>query len=712
MDLRKIDLFSQSFQFNVGGQQIRQGTKTGAFLSLVILLITIVYFIYLSYQYFTNQIDPKFRAQRFITEDTTEIALRNDLIGFRFEYDVNTSIDSLQAQQNLTYLVHYAYFLYQNQSHLKQIPVKIIKCTNQELEGFNCLDFSSISNNNLMLNTKQNILSQILIYTYGCYDIDSVKSTIPNNCANQTDIDNMINGEQAQFSLKLFTSQYNTTSQKVQVNYRNAQIILLSDQFALTILKAQKQITNIKQGFLIQSEKEFSSPIEYQLSNQNFDRNFSLSNAQFDPYIQVNLLMDEIIQQFQIQYPTFPEIISIVNGTFALLMTLGLLGRFLSKKQLNEEIYLLFLQNMYHDTYEQLISANKIFEQKERICLNTQSKNNNKNIEECVDTIDSPNLAVPNFSTKLKQWVDTSSKINDFSDQLLKKTLETEYQDNQIIQTKLNNTNSVFSFTNADIEQDQDKSNFVHQFKLDFVPQSSKSDQMADKQLQQLILSKFQEGNKQKQQKDQNQQVLRKFSLFSLNQEDKGINKSAPKASLFMEKSNKLDISSTSNSIDKKKRVLSISVKKSQFGQKSLSNSTKIQRNKNQDVNEIAEHFKQKLKLLSDQKISEKIKNIIFSMKILKKKQSNEFKDLDSSIKKLIDSQVNKSLDILQVYKEIIFIKKALMILLTKDQLAAISLVGCSPYFLSKELFDIEKKKYQELYQKIFIQMLKQRFSK
>ncbi|EAS07886.2 AMP-binding enzyme family protein (macronuclear) [Tetrahymena thermophila SB210] len=696
MDLRKIDLFSQSFQFNVGGQQVKKGTKAGALLTIAILFSTLIYFIYLSYQYYSNQIDPKFRAQSFITEDTTEVELRNDLVGFRFEYNVNTSIDSLQAQQNLTYLVYYAYFLYQNQSQLQQIPVNIIKCTNQELEGYNCLDFSSISNYTLMLNTRQNILSQILIYTYGCYDIDSVKSTVPNNCANQTDIDNMINGEQAQFRVKLFTSQYNTTSQQVQVNYRNAYIILLSDQFTLITLKAQKQMTNIKEGFLIQSEKEFSSPIEYSLSNQGFDRNFSLSETYYDPYIQITLVMDEIIQQFQIQYPTFPEIISLVNGTFALLMTLGIIGRFLAKKQLKEEIYLMFLQNMYNDTYEQLIQANKIFEQKERICLDTQSKKYNENVEEYIDTIDSPNLAARKFSTKLKQSVEASPKINEFSDQLFKKKLETEFQENQIFQTQLKKTNSVFSFANTENEQDLNKQNFVRQFKLDTDPQSSKRDSIVDQQSQQLIYSQFQEGDKQNQQKDQNQQVLRKFSLFSLNQEDKGINKSAPKASLFMEKSNKLDISSTSNSMDTKKRVLSISVKKSQFGQKSLSNSTKIQRNKNQDVNEIAEHFKQKLKLLSDQKISEKIKNTIFRMKILKKKQSNEFKDLDLSVKKLIDSQVNKSLDILQVYKEIIFIKKAMMILLTKDQLAAISLVGCSPYFLSKELLEIEKKKYQE----------------
>ncbi|EAS07885.2 transmembrane protein, putative (macronuclear) [Tetrahymena thermophila SB210] len=708
MDLRKIDLFSQSFQFNVGGQQIRKGTKTGACLTIVILLSTLVYFTYLSYQYYSNQIDPKFRAQSFITEDTTEVELHNDLIGFRFEYDVNTSIDSLQAQQNLTYLVHYAYFLYQNKSHLKQIPVKIIKCTNQELEGYNCLDFSSISNYTLMLNTKQDILSQILIYTYGCYDIDAVKDDVPNNCANQTDIDNMINGEQAQFRVKLYTSQYNTTSQEVQVNYRNVYIILLSDQFALTTLKAQKQMTNVKSGFLVQSDSTFSSPIQYSLSNQGFDRNFSLSETYFDPYIQITLVMDEIIQQFQIQYPTFPEIVSIVNGTFALLMTLGIIARFLSMKYIKEDIYLLFLQNMYHDTYEQLIQSNKTFEQKERICLDTQSKKFNENADENFETLDSPNLAVPNFLTKSKQWVESSPQYKECSHLQLKNTLETEQQDNQAYQTQLKKFDSVISSVNNDTECDQNKLNSARQFmKLDLVPQQNKPNSDVDQQLSKLVQSQVQEDDKQKQQEVQNQQLFRKFSLFSLNQEDKNFNlskipqspppnKSLPKAAQLTEKMKQLDMKSSSNSMDIKKRKLSVSVRKSQFGLKSLSNSPQTQQNKNQDVNQIAQHLNQKLKLLQDQKISESIKNAIFRMKIWKDKQSNEFKELDSSVKKLIDSQVNKSLDILQVYKEIIFIKKAMMILLTKDQLAAISLVGCSPYFLSKELFEIEKKKYQE----------------
>ncbi|KAL4500243.1 hypothetical protein ABPG73_011351 [Tetrahymena malaccensis] len=53
----------------------------------------------------------------------------------------------------------------------------------------------------------------------------------------------------------------------------------------------------------------------------------------------------------------------------------------------------------------------------------------------------------------------------------------------------------------------------------------------------------------------------------------------------------------------------------------------------------------------------------------------------DKQLKK-IQNQVKKQSDIYQIYKDIIFLKKAMMIILSKEQLAAIQIVGCSNEFL------------------------------
>ncbi|KAL4463218.1 hypothetical protein ABPG74_007219 [Tetrahymena malaccensis] len=102
---------------------------------------------------------------------------------------------------------------------------------------------------------------------------------------------------------------------------------------------------------------------------------------------------------------------------------------------------------------------------------------------------------------------------------------------------------------------------------------------------------------------------------------------------------------------------------------------------------EISQYFTKKLEIIQNSNVSKNIQKIIFGSKLWKKKEDkNNNQEFDISVKQLIESQVEKSLDILQLYQDIIFLKKAVMVLLSKDQLAAISLVGCSPYFLGKEI--------------------------
>ncbi|KAL4454016.1 hypothetical protein ABPG74_003899, partial [Tetrahymena malaccensis] len=61
--------------------------------------------------------------------------------------------------------------------------------------------------------------------------------------------------------------------------------------------------------------------------------------------------------------------------------------------------------------------------------------------------------------------------------------------------------------------------------------------------------------------------------------------------------------------------------------------------------------------------------------------------------KRAIDDHINQSLDILQLYKDIIFFKKAISILLGKDQLAVLQLIG-----LSSEYFKQQPKTQNEDY--------------
>ena len=52
--IKKLDLFSKAFQFNVGVNQERKKTIFGGLISILIILISLSYFGYLTYLYFWN----------------------------------------------------------------------------------------------------------------------------------------------------------------------------------------------------------------------------------------------------------------------------------------------------------------------------------------------------------------------------------------------------------------------------------------------------------------------------------------------------------------------------------------------------------------------------------------------------------------------------------------------------------------------------------
>ncbi|KAL4484581.1 hypothetical protein ABPG74_019758 [Tetrahymena malaccensis] len=117
--------------------------------------------------------------------------------------------------------------------------------------------------------------------------------------------------------------------------------------------------------------------------------------------------------------------------------------------------------------------------------------------------------------------------------------------------------------------------------------------------------------------------------------------------------------------------------------------------NRNQDLQnsqQNVEYYASKLKVVQDQKVLNEAKQFLFKKKrvinfyqlfdlrrLCKKKQIDEVYYEEQKIaKKGIEKEVSKSMQILELYKDLIFLKKSVMVLLKKDQIAALQLVGYS----------------------------------
>ncbi|KAL4469559.1 hypothetical protein ABPG74_004812 [Tetrahymena malaccensis] len=96
------------------------------------------------------------------------------------------------------------------------------------------------------------------------------------------------------------------------------------------------------------------------------------------------------------------------------------------------------------------------------------------------------------------------------------------------------------------------------------------------------------------------------------------------------------------------------------------------------------------MEALHSLQISQKVQKYISQLRFCRSKKKQQITGIENQQLKQIFLQMNKELNILNLYQDIQFIKKAIMIILTSDQLAALQLVGISQNFLNLDINDVE----------------------
>ncbi|KAL4505925.1 hypothetical protein ABPG72_013686 [Tetrahymena utriculariae] len=213
------------------------------------------------------------------------------------------TVDEYQQQYNKTYVIFYPLLTYQdaNNNIYNTFPLQIVQCTDPSLKKFKCLDFSNVSNYTLMQDTSNNIniISQIYLNMYRGLDLNFQKTTVPNNCADQTEKDDVINGNEAFVFLKLKSEQYNTTSKFIQKNYRTIYNYVYTQIFFTSTINTQQQESYVNQGLVFQSQEKYTSPISYSWSTQSFNRQLDpTTGAGLSALITVTIQMDQVVQYF------------------------------------------------------------------------------------------------------------------------------------------------------------------------------------------------------------------------------------------------------------------------------------------------------------------------------------------------------------------------------------------------------------------------------
>ncbi|EAR89278.2 AMP-binding enzyme family protein (macronuclear) [Tetrahymena thermophila SB210] len=635
MQLQNIDLFSQPFQFNIGKNKMRKRTILGAILSISVISIILGYFIYLLYQYLNNLIDPTYRSQSVIVNDRIDLDLNNDLFAFQYQINGTYSVRDLEVQQNKTYLVFLPYFLSTDGNLIK---LNFTQCSNSELSDFQCIDFSTISQNNTLALGKNNLRSSIIFLGYRCQDVDIYKTTIPDNCAAPSDIDMILNNPSAAFQVKLYTSQYNITSQQMEVKFRNQYINLQGGQFVFTTFNVIKQQTIIKQGPVFQTDSTFSSPIQYNPFVQSYDRQTAFENTGLTLIMQVTIELDEIVEFTQIQFPTITSVFAQCNTVITALMCIGIIGRYISQKLLEQDIFMLILQNIFSNNYQKVLKTNNICSKEEDPLIDQLVQTKKNMLKEVVENTES--IAIPSFNTKLKESIEMQQS-SPCSSQLYENYQQQDEIKEQHLENKL-------------------------------VQNTPHSENLKISEIQITTLNTRQTENDGLENFSYCEKKLLSPNPFKLINPQQ-LTRNSPKNNQKINFTNKLASKNCQENSINQQNLISISVEKEN---KDNEGEFKLK------FKEKIEHYSKKLFQLKDEILKRKAQKILFNFRyyftIRNRKDIHQNKGMNSFETKVVENQIHQTMDVLQLFKDFIQLKKAVMVLFSKEQLAALQLVGCS----------------------------------
>ncbi|KAL4498392.1 hypothetical protein ABPG72_013198 [Tetrahymena utriculariae] len=164
-------------------------------------------------------------------------------------------------------------------------------------------------------------------------------------------------------TIKLYTSsQYNTASKTIETNFKNQNALIPYNQRMNIETKAQKHITLVKDGLLIQSQQSYTSPISYIINQQSLGQ-YKENPSTLLPanqIINIGYSVDETVQYIDVQFSTYPEVLTLCNSTLALLMCVGFLGRQMAQQVITQELFLFTLQKIYKGTFQKIFKVNNL----------------------------------------------------------------------------------------------------------------------------------------------------------------------------------------------------------------------------------------------------------------------------------------------------------------------------------------------------------------
>ncbi|KAL4508097.1 hypothetical protein ABPG72_021470 [Tetrahymena utriculariae] len=477
----------------------------------------------------------------------------------------------------------------------------------------------------------------------------------------------------------------------MQNNYKTISLALKSNIQLNSQISTTKQVLNIQKGLFWQENLTFEKPSDYQIESTGYN-NFTFSSTlkTDNSLALIEIKLDNKIQYSNIKFASIMDIVKEFNSLAIIVVFLIAFGRYFVRKLMLEDIYLVFLRNIYQNTYLNQLDLNQIFRKRQIRSLKPQSP------EDLTEKKESINI--PSIVTKSRKYLEPFQYLSKNKEDSI--VQGNDLRHSSILRHTFAN-NQAGDFQKLDLFE-----NTVNNY-INFPSKEPTLTNRLQEQILQLSESSFLPNPNLNTNQNQNVNyylnnpinLIKIASHQNLNKSQKYIKQDIPaRRDSLKGKNNPLSPFKVTHSIKLKENsnnqqsIVSNFLSKNNIGQSNYylktQNKLDYRGEQNQDQNnpqgisqfcvlklENTESCADNLYALQNRNFGSKLKETIF--KLWNKPQKlgrQEWKKTEN----LLKEQVEKNLDILQIYKDLIILKKAIMLLLSKEQYAALLLTGCS----------------------------------
>ncbi|KAL4445017.1 hypothetical protein ABPG74_018745 [Tetrahymena malaccensis] len=359
--LKKIDLFGTPFAFEMGTGNDKMKTNVGGLLTLAVVSVSLLYFGFLNYMFFSGSVNPKISAQQKRLTKNFSLPILSDLLWFDIR-NLDTD-ETLMKKQKLLGQQFISYKAYLQQSDSKgnrindiQIPIDFCQnLTNNDQVDPNsqCLDFSGLTKEQAQLQVFASYGFDTKIYI----EIDAVCSGDLNTCLNSDLFDQYVFGDSATFVMSVKEQQFDS-----EKNQLDTKIVDLQWDLDPTLIQTSKVIlqstqTTVQSGFILQQQTKYLHFSDANNNNNSYKTRdiTSIIKKSIVARFFISLSSTQYIQN--IQYAQYPEILAQFASILNVLLLFGVLGAIIAKT----DIYQFFIDFKLKEYYK--LTAFKILRQ-------------------------------------------------------------------------------------------------------------------------------------------------------------------------------------------------------------------------------------------------------------------------------------------------------------------------------------------------------------